>query len=192
MIAQILLALGLAYQTWSLVAMEMNYRRAASMGIPLVRLPIDPENIIWLVLEPHLWRLLDHLPFSWGTFGRYSRRGWHFKDKASSHLRYGPAWALVTPAFVYIYIADPDAVHDIFVRRGDFLRPSKMYSMWSEGPVPGSGLIELQSYWRCTDRVSRPRVGQTGHDTERYSRLHSTRILWNLSGTNPSIKHAKC
>ena len=133
MILQILLALGLAYLTWSLVTMEMNYRRAESMGIPLVRLPIDPENVVWLVLEPHIWRLLDRLPINWGTFGRYSRRGWHFHDKAKSHLQFGPAWAHVTPVGIYVYVADPDAVRDIFVRRSDFLRPSKMYSMWPEG-----------------------------------------------------------
>jgi hypothetical protein len=117
MIAQALLGLGVAYLIWSLIAMEINYWRASSMGIPLVRLPVDPMNIAWLILEPRLWRLLDRLPFDWGTFGRYSRRGWHFHDKAESHLHFGPAWALVTP-------------HDIFIRRGDFLRPSKMYSKW--------------------------------------------------------------
>lgn len=129
MIVQILLGLGVAYLAWSLVAMEFNYRRASSMGIPLVRLPIDPLNIPWLILEPPLWRLLDRLPFSWGNFRRYSRRGWHFHDKAESHLHYGPIWALVTPRDIYVYVADPDAIHDIFLRRGDFLRPSKMYSM---------------------------------------------------------------
>ena len=68
MITQVLLAVGLAYVIWSLVAMGMKYQRAKSMGIPLVRLPIDLENIIWLVLEPHFWRLLDRLPINWGTF----------------------------------------------------------------------------------------------------------------------------
>ena len=133
MIAQILLAAGLAYLAWSLIAMEMKYHRAKAMGIPLVRLPVDPENIIWSVLEPHLWRLLDRLPIDWGTFGRYSRRGWHFRNRARSHLRYGPAWALVTPARVYLYVADPKAIHDIFNRQRDFLRPSKMYSTWPKG-----------------------------------------------------------
>ena len=108
--------------------MEINYRRALTMDIPLVRLPVDPMNIAWLILEPHLWRLLDCLPVDWGTFGHYSRRGWYFHDKAASHLRYGPAWALVTPRDIYVSVSDPDAIHDIFVRRGDFLRPSKMYS----------------------------------------------------------------
>lgn len=67
--------------------MEMNYRRALSMDIPLVRLPVDPMNLIWLIMEPSLWRLLDRLPFSWGTFGRYSRRGWRFHDKRLRHIQ---------------------------------------------------------------------------------------------------------
>jgi hypothetical protein len=128
MILEILGGLALAYLVWSLVAMEINYRRASSIEIPLVRLIIDPQNLIWLVLESHLWPYLDRLPINWGTFGRYARRGWHFGDKADSHLRYGPVWALVTPVHVYIHFADSDTIHDIFDRRTDFLRPSKMYS----------------------------------------------------------------
>ena len=108
--------------------MEITYRRASSMGIPLIRLPVDPLNILWIILEPSLWPILDCLPFTLGSFGRYSRRGWHFKDKAKSHLQYGPAFALVTPCDIYVYVADPDAIHEIFNRRADFLRPTKMYS----------------------------------------------------------------
>ena len=132
MFAQILTGLTVAYAAWSFVAMEINYRRAASMGIPLVRLPVDPLNNVWLILEPPFWRLMDRLPFDWGTFGRYSRRGWHFRDKAESHRHYGPAWALVTPRDIYVYVSDPNAIHDIFIRRADFLRPSKMYSRSGE------------------------------------------------------------
>jgi hypothetical protein len=130
MIAQLLLGLGVAYLIWSITTMEINYRRASSMGIPLVRLPVDPMNIAWLILEPPLWRLLDRLPFDWGTFARYSRREWAFHDRAESH--YGPAWALVTPCAIYVYVADPDAIHDIFTRRANFLRPSRLYSKWLE------------------------------------------------------------
>jgi len=62
------------------------------------------------------------------TFARYARRGWYFKDKASSHIKYGPIWAMVTPVDIHIAIADPGAVHEVFARRNDFLRPVKMYS----------------------------------------------------------------
>ena len=128
MILEFVLGLVLAYTVWCVTAMEVNYHSASSMGIPLVRLIVDPKNLVWLIIEPNFWKILDYLPFDYGTFGRYSRRGWHFHDKAKSHLHYGPAWALVTPGDVYIYVADPGAIHDIFYRRGEFLRPSKMYS----------------------------------------------------------------
>ena len=127
-VAQALICLAFAYLLWSLVAMELNYRRAASMGLPLVRLPVDPQNTFWLVTESIFWRVLDTFPVDWGTFRRYSRRGWQFHDKAESHLHYGPVWAVVTPRDVYVYVADPSAINDIFQRRGDFLRPSKLYS----------------------------------------------------------------
>jgi hypothetical protein len=130
MILLVVIGLAVAYLGWSYVAMEINYRRASSMGIPLVRLIIDPQNVVWMILESHLWPYLDRLPIDLGTFGQYARRGWHFADKADSHLRYGPVWALVTPVDIYVHVADSDAVHDIFDRRTDFLRPSKMYSMF--------------------------------------------------------------
>lgn len=64
MIAPIIVVLILAYLTWSLFAMEINYKRASSMRIPLVRLPVDPMGIFWLIVEPTIWRILDHLPIN--------------------------------------------------------------------------------------------------------------------------------
>ena len=119
------LALYLGWSSWTL---EANYRKARSMNIPLIRLPIDPTNVLWLIIQPHFWGMLDRLPINYGAFGSYGRRGWFFPDKASSHLRWGPIFALVTPKDIYVYVCEPEAVHEIFTRREDFLRPSKMYS----------------------------------------------------------------
>ena len=128
MIPFIFFGLSLAYVLWSLVCLERNVRRARSMGIPVIRMPIDPMNVPWLVLEPLLFRLLDRLPFNYGSFGRYSRRGWQFKDKARSHIELGPVWALVTPREIYVWIADLDAINDVFARKADFVRPAQLYS----------------------------------------------------------------
>ena len=131
MIIEALITFLLFYITWSLVALEVNYRRAATMGIPLVRLPMDPLNILFQVFESHVWNVIDRFPVMipyLPGWTRYARRGWYFKDKASSHLRYGPIWALVTPCDIHILVCDPEAVHDVFARRNDFVRPSKMYS----------------------------------------------------------------
>lgn len=132
---QVLVTIFVGYLSWSLFALELNYRRAKSMGIPLVRLPIDPLNLLWSVLENPVWRFLNLLPFSWGSFTLYSRRGWNFKDKSASHMRYGPIWAIVTPRSIWISLADPDAINDIYRRRTDFLRPSELYS-------------KLHPYWK--------------------------------------------
>lgn len=125
---QVLITIFVGYLSWSLIAMELNYRRAKLMGIPLVRIPIDPLNILWSILENPTWRLLNLLPVDWGTFALYSRRGWNFKDKSASHIRYGPIWAVVTPRNIWVSIADPDAINDIYKRRTDFLRPNELYS----------------------------------------------------------------
>lgn len=130
MILQILITLTCAYLAWSILALEINYRRASAMGIPLVRIMVDPQSLPWMFIQARLWPILDRLPVDWGDFGRYGRRGWQFTDKADSHQRHGPVWALVTPAKFYIHVADADAVYDMFHRRKDFPRPSKMYSMY--------------------------------------------------------------
>ncbi|KAF2846612.1 cytochrome P450 [Plenodomus tracheiphilus IPT5] len=119
-----------AYVCWTLVCLEINYRRAKSIGFPLIRVPIDPLNVPFQVIEPHLFKLFDLLPSSLlPEFVPYLRRGWFFLDKADSHLRYGPIFAVVTPRSLHIQVADSEAIHDIFSRRLDFIRPSDNYTL---------------------------------------------------------------
>ena len=128
MLAYLVAMVGL-YLGWSFVCLEINYRRAASMDIPLIRVPVDPLNIPFQVLEPHLFKLLDCVPrFLLPNFVQYMRRGWFFLDKAASHIRYGPIFACVTPRGIHIQVCDSEAIHDIFSRRLDFLRPVENYS----------------------------------------------------------------
>lgn len=128
MIVYILAAL-VAYCSYTLICLELNYQRARSMKIPLVRIPIDPLNIPFQVLEPHVFKLLDRLPSALlPSFVPYLRRGWFFLDKATSHIRYGHIYALVSPGGIHIQVSDADAIGDIFARRTDFIRPTENYS----------------------------------------------------------------
>jgi hypothetical protein len=132
MFEYLLAAVG-AYVGWCLVCLELNYRKASSMGIPVIRLPIDFLNMPFQVIEPHIFKLIDLLPASvkrsLPTFVPYLRRGWFFLDKAESHLRYGSVFAFVTPRSIWVQVCDSEAIHDIFSRRLDFLRPQENYSM---------------------------------------------------------------
>lgn len=44
---QYVIAVVVVYMGYNLVCLEQNYRRASAMGIPLVRVPIDPLNILF-------------------------------------------------------------------------------------------------------------------------------------------------
>ncbi|KAF1949760.1 cytochrome P450 monooxygenase [Byssothecium circinans] len=120
-----------AYLVWSLICLETNYRRAKSMGIPLIRLPIDPLNILFQVFESQVWGILDRLPVKailpqWTT---YARRGWFFEDKADTALRLGKIWGLVTPVGILVQLTDPEAIDDVLSRRMDFQRPTEPYTI---------------------------------------------------------------
>lgn len=131
MIPQLLLGLALVWLFYSSISLARNFRRAQAMGVPLIAVPVSPMNVLWIVIEPLVFRILDSLPFSVGSFGHYGRRGWHFHDKAASHVKLGDAFALVTPRETFLHICDPDAINDIFARRLDFVRPVQLYSKLS-------------------------------------------------------------
>lgn len=132
MILYLVLGSALAYLIWSLVCLEINVQRARGMGIPLVRVPIDPvRNVPWMIVQPHVWAVLDRLPIKWSSYPNFVRllhRGWHFREKADMALQLGPVWAIVSPVTIYVHVTDPKAIGDVFSRRWDFQRPVHEYS----------------------------------------------------------------
>ncbi|KAK3990476.1 cytochrome P450 [Cladorrhinum sp. PSN332] len=132
MIIELLLAPGLAYAAWTLICLEINVRKARAMGVPVVRLPVDYNNVLWVVFAPFLFKFLDRLPFEWASypnFFRLSRRGYHFYEGSKPFERLGPVWAQVTPVNICLHFADPEAAAEIFARRRDFLRPVEEYML---------------------------------------------------------------
>lgn len=128
MFLKIIAAAVLFYVLWTLVALELNYRRAKLMGIPLIRIPIDFLNVPWQVVEPNIWLVVDFFGIPLPKACRYMRRGWHFEDKADTHEELGPIYAFVTPCQIFIQICEPEVEHQVFSRRNDFPRPAAHYS----------------------------------------------------------------
>ena len=132
MILAVLTALVCSYVLWTCIALEVNYRRAKSMGIPLIRIPVDFLNIPWQVVEHQIWAITDFLRLPLPRCARYMRRGWHFADKSKTHQELGPLYALVTPRDIYVGICDAEAVNQVLSRRQDFPRPAKNYGTDTE------------------------------------------------------------
>lgn len=113
---------------WTAICLMFNYARAQKLGVPIVVLPISTMNILWIIVQPTVVAAVERL-LGPSNFTRFASRDWHFREKASPHLEFGVAWALVTPGQIWFNVADPDAIVDIFQRRTQFIRPVELYQM---------------------------------------------------------------
>ncbi|KAI1211127.1 putative cytochrome P450 [Annulohypoxylon truncatum] len=132
MILSLLSGLILAYFGWSVARLEVNVRKARAIGVPVVRIPFDLNNYVWVIAQPLVWAAIACVPIPWSSypdFVRFSHRNWHFLEKNSPNSRFGAVWALVSPGGVHLHIADADAIQEICTRWRDFPRPTQMYRM---------------------------------------------------------------
>jgi hypothetical protein len=124
----------LSYSIWILFCLECNVRKARGLKLPVVRIPIHVNSILWVIVQPLLWKSLALLPIAWSSypdFVRFSHRNWHFLEKSDPTQRFGPIWALVSPGGIHLHFSDPDAIQDIFSRWRDFVRPVEKYRMFN-------------------------------------------------------------
>ena len=117
------LALLLGCASYLLYGLLTNYNAARKTGLPLVVLPVDCGNPLWLIIDRKVAQLVRRLPFGSGTFTRFNWRGWEIWDRYRAHQELGDGIIFVTPGKNYLQLCDAEAVSDIFQRRGDFPRP---------------------------------------------------------------------
>ena len=115
----------------------LNFRRASQLNIPVVCVPISPDNPLWIALQTTFSPILRHVPFDAFSTTRYCRLGWEFHDRFKTNQRLGDAWMLVTPNRNWLYIGQAQAASDVFSRGREFGRPVWMLSRTSAN---GSGL----------------------------------------------------
>jgi cytochrome P450 len=113
---------------WSLLR---NYAIARKVGLPIVVVPISPENPLWMLLARYVLPILQYVPFGNGHFSRFCHIGWEFDEKARAHVEFGDAFMFATPGKNWIYLCDADAIHDIIKRErsGEFARPVELLAM---------------------------------------------------------------
>jgi hypothetical protein len=119
-----LLGLGGLWISYCLLLLVSNYRKARTMGLPIRIIPISHTNPFWTVVDRHVLAIIKRLPFGLGdnNFTRYNFRGWELDDGCRSHDEMGDAFVMVTPGRNWLYIANPEALTEVFRRRADFHR----------------------------------------------------------------------
>ncbi|KAL8768824.1 MAG: hypothetical protein Q9194_005609, partial [Teloschistes cf. exilis] len=112
--------LPLSWISYSIYCLLHNYREASHLGIPIICVPISPDNQLWIALQTAFPSLYKRLPFNAFAPTRHCRLGWEFRDRYKTHERLGDAWVAVTPWRNWIYIAQAEAAAEIYARNRDF------------------------------------------------------------------------
>ncbi|KAF2688987.1 cytochrome P450 monooxygenase-like protein [Lentithecium fluviatile CBS 122367] len=124
----VLLSLFILSSVWGIIH---NYEIARKIGIPVIIVPISPENPIWMLTARHVMPLLKYVPFGNGNFTRFGYVGWQFDDKYRVHQELGDAVVFSTPAKNWIYLSNADTTHELIrkERQGEFARPVELLAM---------------------------------------------------------------
>lgn len=121
-----------AWTVYSGYTLYCNYLEARTLGVPIRIIPIDHLNKLWLLVDKQVVKLVRRLPGVLGknNFTRFNYRGWHEDDGLRAHDEMGEAFVLVTPSRNWLYLADPDALINMYRRGKDFPRWVEITSMY--------------------------------------------------------------
>ena len=119
------LALSLGTVLYFSYGLLVNYNAARKTRLPLVILPFDSGNPLWMIFDRKIVQLVRRIPFCSGTFTRFNWRGWEIRDRYRAHQQLGDAFFFVTPGRNYLQICDAEAVSEIFQRKADFRHPTE-------------------------------------------------------------------
>ena len=70
------LAVSLAAVFYILYGLLVNYNAARKTGLPIILLPFDCGNPLWLIIDRQVMQWLRRLPVGSGTISRFNWRGW--------------------------------------------------------------------------------------------------------------------
>lgn len=164
----------------------VNYNAARRTGLPIIVLPVDCGNPLWLILDRKIAQWVRRLPVGSGTFTRFNWRGWEIWDRYHAHQELGDAFLFVTPGKNYLQLCDAEAVSDIFQRRADFLRPPE-----STGKIIVPTLIHVrlaETHPRLIEMLNifGPNVGTVSSPP-----LFGDRMAYKTDGRNAMAKTSK-
>ncbi|PQE22650.1 cytochrome P450 protein [Rutstroemia sp. NJR-2017a BVV2] len=119
----------LAWPIYVLCCLGLNYRKARKIGLPLVVLPIDCGNPLWMSVDTTILPFFRRLPFRYNNFIRFSYRGWEIHDRYRAHQEFGDAFIFVTPGKNWVQVCNVETLTDIFARKTEFIRPVEQLEM---------------------------------------------------------------
>lgn len=81
----------------TIIAIAGNYRVARKTGLPIVVCPVSPRNPVWLLTQKYVAPIIYQAPFGIGSWTRFTKRGWLWKDHEKMQQEMGKVWVQVSP-----------------------------------------------------------------------------------------------
>lgn len=76
-LALLAVLLGVFYILYGL---KVNYDDARKIGLPIIVLPFDSANPLWMIIDRKVVQLVRRIPYCSGNFTRFNWRGWEIHD----------------------------------------------------------------------------------------------------------------
>jgi cytochrome P450 len=144
---------AVALLSWHLLCIYSNYKQACRIGLPIIIIPVNILNPVWILTRKWFAPLLKRGPFGLCNFD-YTTLGWPFADKYSLHDRLGDAFVIVGPAENQVIVANAEAVEEIASQRKDFQKSEAMYKIM-EVFGPNVNTVEGDT-WQRHRRITTP------------------------------------
>ncbi|KAF7955583.1 hypothetical protein EAE96_004509 [Botrytis aclada] len=156
LITTLLLHLPLTWCGRNIYKLYQNYILAKKVGVPIIVLPLSPQNPIWMLLADIIVPLFQKsgITRSWPLI-RFGRRVWEFKDKAQIHLELGDVFMMATPDKNILYICDAETLMEVVQRRNEFKRPREVLEMLSVFG-PNISTISINEDWSRHKKATGP------------------------------------
>lgn len=162
-VLRLLLSLICVLLLWLLIPLYQNYLQVRDVGLPVHFAPFGGRlNPIWFALEPRLGPVVKRLsnlggPFSILRFIDYTVGDWFFTTRRSPrnpHVRFGPAFFVVSPGGIQLAVADAAAIDHVLARRKQFVKNETYYKALN---ILGPNLISSNGEtWAQHRRITTP------------------------------------
>jgi cytochrome P450 len=155
----IVVSIAIATLLWPLIMLAQNYLRVRDLGLPIFFTPFGLMNPIWIITQPYLAPIFTRLsklggPFSIFNFIHYSTNSWFFFSRHTLHLRYGPAFFIISPGETQLIIGNAATADEVQSRRKDFLKNEAVYKPLE---ILGPNLVTLNGEaWARHRRITTP------------------------------------
>jgi hypothetical protein len=128
---KILVSPFILYFLWSCVRLFRNYRIAKRIGLPVVVVFFDPENLVRILLGHRLRPVVRNIPLVGNYLSRFAYTGWEHEDKARLFVELGDAVVFATPGKVWVQVANAESTMEILngERQNRFGRPTELLAM---------------------------------------------------------------